>query len=235
MTNVGIVHPQPGYHQALRELTRKYGTLLIIDETHTICAGPGGFTRAENLDPDVLVFGKAIGGGIPGAAYGFSQEIADRADSSSTPFWQMNNQREHAQIDSRAEAVQGNLYGFCASSGCGWRGEACGDAPGTLLTRILRFSRYLSVRSRHPGSANSESTRRTTARLTTPGAIVACVPPWGGVAGSWSCRRRGAPQRARSGCGLRGILGIWGDNETFLWTSGCLRGWAIAPPTMRDL
>ncbi len=78
MTNVGIVHPQPGYHQALRELTRKHGTLLIIDETHTICAGPGGYTRAENLDPDVLVFGKAIGAGIPGAAYGFSQEIADR-------------------------------------------------------------------------------------------------------------------------------------------------------------
>ena len=66
------------YHAALRELTRKHGTLLIIDETHTICAGPGGYTRAENLEPDVLVFGKAIGGGIPGAAYGFSQEVADR-------------------------------------------------------------------------------------------------------------------------------------------------------------
>ena len=78
MTNVGIVHPQPGYHKALRELTREYGTLLIIDETHTICAGPGGFTRAENLEPDILVFGKAIGAGIPGAAYGFSQEVADR-------------------------------------------------------------------------------------------------------------------------------------------------------------
>ena len=78
MTNVGIVHPQPGYHKALRDLTRKYGALLIIDETHTICAGPGGFTRAENLEPDVLVFGKAIGAGIPGAAYGFSQEVADR-------------------------------------------------------------------------------------------------------------------------------------------------------------
>ena len=78
MTNVGIVHPQAGYHKALRELTREHGTLLIIDETHTICAGPGGFTRAENLDPDVLVFGKAIGAGIPGAAYGFSQEVADR-------------------------------------------------------------------------------------------------------------------------------------------------------------
>ena len=78
MTNVGIVHPQPGYHQALRELTRKHGTLLIIDETHTICAGPGGFTREQQLEPDVLVFGKAIGGGIPGAAYGFSQEVAGR-------------------------------------------------------------------------------------------------------------------------------------------------------------
>jgi glutamate-1-semialdehyde 2,1-aminomutase len=78
MTNVGIVHPEPGYHAALRELTRKHGALLIIDETHTICAGPGGFTRAENLEPDVLVFGKAIGAGIPGAAYGFSQEVADR-------------------------------------------------------------------------------------------------------------------------------------------------------------
>jgi len=78
MTNVGIVHPEPGYHQALRELTRKHGALLIIDETHTICAGPGGYTRAENLEPDILVFGKAIGGGIPGAAYGLSQEVADR-------------------------------------------------------------------------------------------------------------------------------------------------------------
>jgi glutamate-1-semialdehyde 2,1-aminomutase len=76
LTNVGIVHPDPGFHKALRELTRKVGTLLIIDETHTICAGPGGYTRAENLDPDFLVFGKPIGGGVPGATYGFTQEIA---------------------------------------------------------------------------------------------------------------------------------------------------------------
>ena len=77
MTNVGIVHPEPGYHRELRELTRKYGSLLMIDETHTICAGPGGFTIAENLEPDFLIFGKAIGGGVPGAAYGFTQEVAD--------------------------------------------------------------------------------------------------------------------------------------------------------------
>jgi glutamate-1-semialdehyde 2,1-aminomutase len=78
MTNVGIVHPEPGFHKGLRELTRKHGTLLIIDETHTICAGPGGYTREENLEPDILVFGKPIGGGVPGAAYGFTEEIARR-------------------------------------------------------------------------------------------------------------------------------------------------------------
>jgi glutamate-1-semialdehyde 2,1-aminomutase len=78
MTNVGIVHPEPGYHDALRELTRRHGTLLIIDETHTICAGPGGYTRVEGLDPDILVIGKPIGSGIPGAVYGLSQEVASR-------------------------------------------------------------------------------------------------------------------------------------------------------------
>ena len=77
MTNVGIVHPDPGYNRQLRELTRKHGTLLIIDETHTICAGPGGFTGVENLEPDFLIFGKPIGGGVPGATYGFTQDVAD--------------------------------------------------------------------------------------------------------------------------------------------------------------
>jgi glutamate-1-semialdehyde 2,1-aminomutase len=76
LTNVGIVHPAKGFHDALRELTRKYGTLLIIDETHTICTGPGGYSRAENLQPDFLVFGKPIGGGVPGAVYGFTGQVA---------------------------------------------------------------------------------------------------------------------------------------------------------------
>jgi len=76
MTNVGIVLPAPGFHQELREITRRYGTLLILDETHTICAGPGGFTGAENLEPDFLTLGKPIAGGVPGAAYGFTEEVA---------------------------------------------------------------------------------------------------------------------------------------------------------------
>jgi len=66
----------------LRELTRETETLLIIDETHTLCAGPGGYTRAHGLEPDLLTVGKAIGSGIPSAAYGFSAEIADRIEAS---------------------------------------------------------------------------------------------------------------------------------------------------------
>jgi glutamate-1-semialdehyde 2,1-aminomutase len=77
LTNVGIVLPDAGYHDAVREITRRTGTLLIIDETHTICAGPGGATAAWRLQPDVLVIGKTIGGGLPAAAYGFSAAVAD--------------------------------------------------------------------------------------------------------------------------------------------------------------
>jgi glutamate-1-semialdehyde 2,1-aminomutase len=76
MTNIGIVQPEPGFHAALRDLTRRTGTLLIIDETHTICTGPGGYTRAAGLEPDILTIGKPIAGGIPAAAYGFSAEVA---------------------------------------------------------------------------------------------------------------------------------------------------------------
>ncbi len=79
MTNIGIIHPDPGYHEALRAITRKTGTLLIIDETHTICTGPGGYTRAFNLQPDMFVIGKPIASGIPAAVFGMSKEVADRA------------------------------------------------------------------------------------------------------------------------------------------------------------
>ena len=78
MTNIGIVLPAPGYHEALRAITRRTGTLLLIDETHTICAGPGGYTQAHRLAPDMLTLGKAVAGGVPGAVYGFSDEVALR-------------------------------------------------------------------------------------------------------------------------------------------------------------
>jgi len=82
LTNIGIVLPEPGYLAGVRELTRKHGVILIIDETHTICAGPGGATQLYSLEPDMLVIGKTIGGGIPVAAYGMSSALAARAEKS---------------------------------------------------------------------------------------------------------------------------------------------------------
>ena len=78
LTNIGIVLPEDGYLEGVREVTRRHGVLLVIDETHTLCAGPGGCTRAWGLEPDFVVVGKPIGGGVPSAAYGMTAEIADR-------------------------------------------------------------------------------------------------------------------------------------------------------------
>ncbi len=82
LTNIGIVHADPGFHDALRALTRETGTLLAIDETHTICCGPGGYTAVHGLSPDILTIGKPIAGGVPASAYGFSAELADRVAAS---------------------------------------------------------------------------------------------------------------------------------------------------------
>ncbi len=78
MTNVGMVLPDEGYHKALREITRRTGTLLVIDETHTMSSGPGGYTREHGLEPDAFVMGKPIAGGIPAAVYGFTSELGSR-------------------------------------------------------------------------------------------------------------------------------------------------------------
>jgi len=76
LTNIGIVLPEPGFMEGLRELATKYGTLLMIDETHTFSAGAGGATRAWGLQPDIFVIGKSIGGGIPSGAYGITEDVA---------------------------------------------------------------------------------------------------------------------------------------------------------------
>ena len=75
MTNCGIILPEEGYLDSVREATQRTGTVWIIDETHTWCAGPGGYTRAYGLKPDMITLGKPIAGGIPAAAFGLSQEL----------------------------------------------------------------------------------------------------------------------------------------------------------------
>ncbi|MBP9034137.1 MAG: aminotransferase class III-fold pyridoxal phosphate-dependent enzyme, partial [Pseudomonadales bacterium] len=77
MTNIGMVLPEPGFMEALRAITRRHGTLLIIDETHTISTGPGGCTRAWHLEPDFLTLGKPIAGGVPCAVFGCTAQMAE--------------------------------------------------------------------------------------------------------------------------------------------------------------
>ena len=78
LTNIGIVLPEPGFLEGLRELATRFGVLLMIDETHTISAGAGGATRAWGLQPDIFIIGKSLGGGIPSGAYGISEDLARR-------------------------------------------------------------------------------------------------------------------------------------------------------------
>ena len=78
LTNIGIVLPEDGFLEAVREACTRHGTLLIIDETHTLSAGPGGCTAAWGLEPDAVTLGKSIGGGVPIGVYGVSAELADR-------------------------------------------------------------------------------------------------------------------------------------------------------------
>jgi len=82
LTNIGIVLPDPGYLAAVREACTRHGAILIHDETHTLCAGPGGYTGTHGLAPDAIVLGKTIGGGIPAAALGMSLDFADRIATS---------------------------------------------------------------------------------------------------------------------------------------------------------
>ena len=76
LTNIGIVLPEPGFLDGMRDLATRHGALLIIDETHTFSAGPGGMTQRDGLTPDIVVIGKSIGGGIPSGAYGLSADVA---------------------------------------------------------------------------------------------------------------------------------------------------------------
>ncbi len=78
LTNFGLVPPAPGFWEAAQALCRHHGTLLVLDETHTLSSGPGGYARSQGLQPDMVVVGKAVAGGLPCAVYGFTAPVAQR-------------------------------------------------------------------------------------------------------------------------------------------------------------
>ncbi len=145
LTNIGMVLPEPGFLDAVRALTREHGALLLIDETHTISCGPGGYCREHGLQPDALILGKPIAGGTPGAAYGFTAEVGARmqaAKSAAPPghsgigttlsaglltlrlmrtmLAEVMTDAAYAQMFAIAEQVAAGLEGIIARHGLPW-------------------------------------------------------------------------------------------------------------------
>jgi glutamate-1-semialdehyde 2,1-aminomutase len=106
LTNIGIVLPEPGYWDRVRELCDATGTLLLIDETHTISAGPGGATKAWGLRPDIVTIGKTLGAGIPSAAYGVTEELQRRILAGTEP--------EMADVGGTGGTLAGNALSLAA-------------------------------------------------------------------------------------------------------------------------
>jgi glutamate-1-semialdehyde aminotransferase len=106
MTNIGIVLPEPGYLEGLRELCTKYEVILIHDETHTLSEGPGGMTARRQLHPDAVVLGKTIGAGIPAGAFGMSAELTARI--------QQSLHLEHIDVGGVGGTLAGNALSMAA-------------------------------------------------------------------------------------------------------------------------
>ena len=142
LTNIGIVLPEPGYLDAVRALTRENGTLLIIDETHTMCTGPGGATMAWNLEPDFLTIGKPIAGGIPAAAYGMAAHIAALAETPVTDT-------PSADVSGIGGTLSGNALALCGIRAT--LGEVLTDVAFVAMEQLaLRWTEGVqSVIARH--------------------------------------------------------------------------------------
>lgn len=149
MTNIGFVLPAPGYHEALRTITRETGTLLLIDETQTLMCGYGGLTREYDLEPDLFVLGKSIGGGVPFAAYGMNQEVAAQIEAKHEPF-----------------NVSGAVVDDIAIGGTTWANAISIAAARAVLERILTEDAYAKANAM--GSRLADGIERAIADLGLP-------------------------------------------------------------------
>jgi glutamate-1-semialdehyde aminotransferase len=193
LTNVGIVLPEPGYLEGVREITRRHGTVLIHDETHTICAGPGGMTGAGGYAPDMLVIGKTIGGGIPAATYGMSAEVAERVTAGTS--------LEDADVN----GIGGTLAGYALSL------AAIRATLGEVLTAGA-FARMIPLAERWEAGVNSVLARHQVPwHVTRLGARAEYhfmpTPP-----------RNGADQWANGDFELERFLHLWAMNRGILMT-----------------
>jgi glutamate-1-semialdehyde 2,1-aminomutase len=192
LTNIGIVLPDDGYLDRVREVTRRHGVLLVIDETHTLCAGPGGCTAEWGLEPDFVVVGKTIGGGIPVAAYGMTGEIAGR----------LSGPMLDAEID--VSGIGGTLTGNALAM----------SAVRATLTTCLREEDYaVSV-------PLAEAFAAGVARVIADHGLPWHVQRLGCRAEYWFCPppRNGADAAAAVDEELDGFLHLWNLNRGILLT-----------------
>ena len=193
LTNVGIVLPEAGYLEALRDITRRTDTILILDETHTICAGPGGMTGVHGLDPDMLVIGKTIGGGIPAGAYGLRAHLVEAA-LAAVPIQ-----------DADVGGIGGTLAGYALSM------AAVRATLGAVLTEAA-FARMLPLGERWAAGVDDViRARRVPWHVTRLGAraeyhFMPDLP------------RTGAEQAAHADLELERFLHLWAMNRGILMT-----------------
>ncbi len=78
MMNLGVILPEPGYLEAVREITKRYGVVLIFDEVKTgLCVAAGGATEKFGVKPDMVTLAKAVGGGLPAGAIGGTEDALE--------------------------------------------------------------------------------------------------------------------------------------------------------------
>ncbi len=141
MTNYGMIEPAPGYLAAMRELTRRTGTLLIIDETHTFSNGPGGCTAVHGLTPDIFVIGKAVGGGIPVGLYGVSAAVAEQ-------FWRIVPKVNPALVKQSAHLGFGGTLAGSAVQVAAVRGVLEHVLTDAAFASMLRLAERLAAGAR---------------------------------------------------------------------------------------
>jgi glutamate-1-semialdehyde aminotransferase len=204
MTNAGFLLPEPGFHEALRRLTREHGTVLAIDETHTLVCGYGGLTREYGLEPDVLTVGKSIAAGVPLGAYGMREELAA-----------LIAPPEHAHV------VSGIPTGEVSTGGTLFANALSMAAGRAALTEVLTEAAFAHTAGL--GARMADGLRAAIARVGLPWSVV--------QAGAHACYfftpeppRDGAASREADDPDLRALIRIWLANRG-IWESG----WWLGP------
>ena len=204
MTNAGFLLPRSGFHAALRQLTADTGTLLAIDETHTLVTAYGGLTSQWDLHPDFLTVGKSIAGGIPLAAYGMTDEVAGLLDAPNEPY-----------------VVSGAAVAEPATGGTLFANALSLAAARAALTGVLTEEAY--ARTGELGMRLAQGLRQAIGRRGLPWSVTQ-MGSHAYYAFSPTPPHDGATSRAADDPALRALLRVYMANRG-VWESG----WWLGP------